>query len=701
MSDLRKRRGKAKPEPAQKRVGVTLRAKGEVTDPKTENALKWINIFLGVGVAVYLGSYYASYAKLLHENDMWFSNIGQVEREISFRTESGLYFSYFKQMVLAPSITQGLYELSHDNRTEHLRTINLLNRFNIYQEVFLGVLYKLMPQEWQNSIQYVYFYLNAIFGLHGIYLASVYVCAWMLSGTWLAGMLAASFYVFNRVDMTRLSYTMPLRESFSLPFIYIQIALVTFYFKPTTNLAKQKLCCIGIAISTFLLTITWQFAQFVLLLELFAFFGVYVLEYVPPKKIRNLYFIILGSILAVCILQFCNDMLYTSLAACFCFSGIFLILIQGTAPSTGGFFKKVLNVVNQIIAVLGLMYLLNFVIKLLSKVDSDEHVFKFVMSKFGYGEFGKKDFDALLYLCEGSFQGLPFDTFHRLTEGIVFPVYVMASMALMTVLIVATTQKLFSESSTILDHYPELAFHFMLTVFFGGMAMSTLRMKFLWMPHMCIMAAGIFCQQDLWKTCLESINLPKPLIFIIRQSIPLLILSAVLYKRYPAAKEELTQLREFHDPDTVQLMNWIKQATPKTAAFTASMQLNAGVKLCTDRPITNHPHYENKFLRQRTKEVYQIYARRSPSEVYNILRRHGTDYIILENSICYSRGNRGCRLPDVLDIDNGHELENDHRGPGDGRVPRFCHAIKSMDRNFAKYFKKVFENHTFYLYKLL
>ena len=76
MSDLRKRRGKAKPEPAQKRVGVTLRAKGEVTDPKTENALKWINIFLGVGVAVYLGSYYASYAKLLHENDMWFSNIG-------------------------------------------------------------------------------------------------------------------------------------------------------------------------------------------------------------------------------------------------------------------------------------------------------------------------------------------------------------------------------------------------------------------------------------------------------------------------------------------------------------------------------------------------------------------------------------------------------------------------------------------------
>lgn len=33
------------------------------------------------------------------------------------------------------------------------------------------------------------------------------------------------------------------------------------------------------------------------------------------------------------------------------------------------------------------------------------------------------------------------------------------------------------------------------------------------------------------------------------------------------------------------------------------MQLLAGVKLCTGRPITNHPHYEDKALRRRTKEV--------------------------------------------------------------------------------------------------
>ena len=61
--------------------------------------------------------------------------------------------------------------------------------------------------------------------------------------------------------------------------------------------------------------------------------------------------------------------------------------------------------------------------------------------------------------------------------------------------------------------------------------------------------------------------------------------------------------REFYDPDTVELMEWIQRETPKTAAFTGSMQLLAGVKLCTGRPLTNHPHFEDKELRFRTREV--------------------------------------------------------------------------------------------------
>jgi hypothetical protein len=67
--------------------------------------------------------------------------------------------------------------------------------------------------------------------------------------------------------------------------------------------------------------------------------------------------------------------------------------------------------------------------------------------------------------------------------------------------------------------------------------------------------------------------------------------------------KEMEDLREFYDPDTVDLMEWINKDVPKDAAFTGSMQLLAGVRLCTWRPITNHPHFEDKDLRDRTREV--------------------------------------------------------------------------------------------------
>jgi hypothetical protein len=49
------------------------------------------------------------------------------------------------QLTLCVLFYQGIDDLMHDNKTEHLRTINILERFNIYQEVILAVLYKLSP----------------------------------------------------------------------------------------------------------------------------------------------------------------------------------------------------------------------------------------------------------------------------------------------------------------------------------------------------------------------------------------------------------------------------------------------------------------------------------------------------------------------------------------------------------------------------
>jgi len=42
-------------------------------------------------------------------------------------------------------IFQGVRDLTRDNMTEHPSTINILSRMNIYQEVLLAAVYRLIP----------------------------------------------------------------------------------------------------------------------------------------------------------------------------------------------------------------------------------------------------------------------------------------------------------------------------------------------------------------------------------------------------------------------------------------------------------------------------------------------------------------------------------------------------------------------------
>ena len=50
---------------------------------------------------------------------------------------------------------------------------------------------------------------------------------------------------------------------------------------------------------------------------------------------------------------------------------------------------------------------------------------------------------------------------------------------------------------------------------------------------------------------------------------------------------EMEDLREFYDPDTVDLMQWLQQNTSPAAVISGSMQLMAGVRLY--RHLGYHP----------------------------------------------------------------------------------------------------------------
>ncbi|KAG9352524.1 hypothetical protein JZ751_020938, partial [Albula glossodonta] len=725
----------------------------------------------GAIIGVSLGLLSCIYVATLHENDLWFSNIKEVEREISFRTECGLYYSYYKQMLLAPSIQQGLYELINDNSTESKRTINLLQRMNIYQEVLLSILYRLLPI--QNYLEPVYFYIYTVFALQAVYVIALYITSWLLSGSWLAGVLTAAWYIINRVDTTRVEFTISLRENWSLPFFALQVAAITCYLRPHLKPVQQKVALWLVFLSSLCFCLTWQFNQFILLVQALLIFGLDCLDLISHEQATSLYLVQAASLLMVWALQFCNPMILGSLALSFIVSALFVRSCQKDVKA-GGLLLRLGKLLLHCLLVLSLTLTLNYLTKNMLQLRSDEHIFKFIKAKFGLGS--TRDFDAKLYLCEEAFGLLPLDTFERLAGTLIVYPYLCTLGVLLLILMMVV--------------------------------MGNLRMKYLWTGHMCAFAAYGICGKELWGLYLKVIHCHSQTKFIAFLSVNPLSFVLVSFfllhaftKFWPKLMEEISELREFYDPDTVELMTWISMTktrgsgsrpgarardafvrtmplrhwicvikdgarsssvtrdlmclsdlitppppsagghpvmvdeqpgnstdrcdrvpsllrgplshhskTSKKAVFAGSMQLLAGIKLCTGRILTNHPHYEDRALRERTKQyvstwqVYQIYAQQAPEEVHRILRAAGADYVVLEDSICYERRHsRGCRLRDLLDVANGHIMD----GPGDNDPdlvpapnPRFCDEIKKDDPTFTSLFSRVFRNKTFHVYKL-
>uniref|UniRef100_A0A667X736 Dpy-19 like C-mannosyltransferase 3 n=1 Tax=Myripristis murdjan TaxID=586833 RepID=A0A667X736_9TELE len=625
----------------------------------------WTSV--GWSVSVGLGLLCCIYVATLHENDLWFSNIKEVEREISFRTECGLYYSYYKQMLQAPSIQQGLSELIHDNLTESKRTINLLQRMNIYQEVFLSVLYRLLPI--QVYLEPVYFYIYTVFSLQAVYVIALYLTAWLLAGSWLAGVLTAIWYILNRVDTTRVEFTISLRENWSLPFLALQVAAITCYLRPQLTAIQQKVMVWLMFVTTFCFCLTWQFNQFILLVQALIIYSLDSVDVLTASQVTTLYLVQVSGLLSVWLLQFCNSMILGSLVLSFIVAALFVKHCQVSVPG-----KMTLSVCVCVCLQKAL------------QLRSDEHIFKFIKAKIGLGP--TRDFDASLYLCEEAFGLLPLDTLERLAGTLLLYPYILTSL-LLTGTLALGGGKGGCPDLRAMTLRPHVAYNLLHTLFYGLLAFSTMRMKYIWTGHMCAVAAYGVCGTELWNLILGAL----------RCNSKTLVLYRTLY--------EVKKIHTFdsHSPClSLFFFSPSSSKTPKQAVFAGSMQLLAGIKLCTGRVLTNHPHYEDKELRERTRQVYQVYARRSPEEVYGILKAIGADYLVLEDSICYERRHkRGCRLRDLLDLANGHIMD----GPGQNDAdlvpaahPRFCEAIKSDAAAYAALFTRTFRNKTFHVYRL-
>eukprot|EP00118_Oscarella_pearsei_P008350 m.42583 g.42583 ORF g.42583 m.42583 type:complete len:255 (+) comp33366_c0_seq16:651-1415(+) len=214
-----------------------------------------------------------------------------------------------------------------------------------------------------------------------------------LSGSILGGILAVASFFYNHSESTRVMWTPPLRESFAYPFLLAQMFCVTWTLRTK---AVQKKHIAFISVTSVLFMLPWQFSQFALLTQTVSLFGVYVLGYLGPVRLK---LIVFGQTIALMInyfLQFGNSMLLTSYFGP-CLASVMLVLLCEPfwRRVNSRFPAMLLKVVLLCFSTLAMKSILGFLFQL----TDDAHIGHILKAKFGL----YKDFHTMLYTCAREF----------------------------------------------------------------------------------------------------------------------------------------------------------------------------------------------------------------------------------------------------------------------------------------------------------
>ncbi|KAM6421804.1 protein C-mannosyl-transferase DPY19L1 [Rhynochetos jubatus] len=632
----------------------------------------------------------------LFENDRHFSHLSTLEREMAFRTEMGLYYSYFKIIIEAPSFWNGVWAIMNDKLTEYPLVINTLQRFNLYPEVvlaswyriytafmdFLGVPTKtcwtvnrgkgLSPVESCEGLgDPASFYVAVIFLLNGLMMSLFFIYGTYLSGSRLGGLVTVMCFFFNHGECTRVMWTPPLRESFSYPFLVLQMLLLTYILRiPTINTGSL----IALCVSNIFFMLPWQFAQFVLLTQIASLFAVCIMGYIDSCKLQKILSAHMISLVVCFILMFGNSMLLTSYYAAS------LVVIWGILELSPKVLKSSRREV-YLWVVEGCAWLfgtvtLKYLTSLVFGIADDAHIGNILKSKF----IGYKDFDTLMYTCAAEFDFMEKETPVRYTKTLLLPVVVVVFGVIIERAIKYIRWALFQAGQCEREerfNHGELVYHALQLLAYSVLAILIMRLKLFLTPHLCVMAS-LVCSKQLFGWLFCKIQ-PKTLVFA--------ILALMAIEGSANLQTQWNIMGEFSNLPQEELLEWIQVNTRQDAVFAGAMPTMASVKLSTLRPIVNHPHYEDAGLRARTKVVYSMYSRKPAKEVKSELIKLGVNYYILEESLCVSRKKPGCSMPEIWDVEDP---------ANSGRIP----LCTLMSKDSMPYFITVFENSNYRILKI-
>ncbi|KAJ0169881.1 hypothetical protein K1T71_014487 [Dendrolimus kikuchii] len=400
-------------------------------------------------IAFALGYMHYRYVSHLFENDRNFSYLSELEREMSFRTEMGFYYSYYKTVVEEKPFIAGISKLMYDRLVEYPKDVNAFNRFNIHPELMIGAMYHYLEPILNTTAhrqchivdrgsdvppvesciglgQPILFYLEAVWSLAGLTVAALFLHAAALSDSLLGGVLAVVQYMANHAECTRVQWAPNERENMAAPLLLLQAWLVTLQLRDTKRRNTFHLQ-VSIFIVNCLCLLFWQFTQFIFLTQTAIFFVMEQLKIIDLKTLCIfLHSHFCGLHMAVLLLQG-NDMLKSSLYMsffivismyCLFFSSL-RIKVQNRYDL---FVEMWLVTLRLALAILTSFYLKKNISDFLN-VQEDTHIWDILYSKFS----NFKNFHTLLYTCSEVFDFLPLSTIKNVTKTFLLPTVLLCT----------------------------------------------------------------------------------------------------------------------------------------------------------------------------------------------------------------------------------------------------------------------------------
>nr|XP_045245812.1 probable C-mannosyltransferase DPY19L2 [Macaca fascicularis] len=472
-----------------------------------------------LGIAVFVAILHWLHLVTLFENDRHFSHLSSLEREMSFRTEMGLYYSYFKTIIEAPSFLEGLWMIMNDRLTEYPLVINTVKRFHLYPEVshhlrqiiFVECTEIIMPNCFRviyslNS-DYLYlfkglgdpacFYVGVIFILNGLMMGLFFMYGAYLSGTQLGGVITVLCFFFNHGEATRVMWTPPLRESFSYPFLVLQMYILTLILSFKHPLGV--LGCIALQIRATAV----QHEQY----------GHNTYLHGVSIRLRQEAIILKR-----------NEILKLGV------SKLNFWLIQGSAWWFGTIILKFLT--SKILGVSDHIRLSDLIAARILRYT---------------------DFDTLIYTCAPEFDFMEKATPLRYTKTLLLPVVMVITCFIFKKTIrdiscvLATNIYLRKQ---LLEH-GELAFHTLQLLAFTALAILIMRLKLFLTPHMCVMAS-LICSRQLFGWLFRRVRF---------ENVIFGILTVMSIQGYANLHNQWNIIGEFNNLPQEELLQWIKYNT--------------------------------------------------------------------------------------------------------------------------------------------